>query len=163
MPSPALAPTPTPILELRDVRTHFPISSGFLFKRHVGTVKAVDGVTLSVARGEVLGLVGESGCGKSTLARTILQLVPTTGGTVDITGASTLAVSGLVCNTRYYFRAKGVSSGGTVYGNESSFSTLACGTVSPVPETTSNNNSAGGAQVVSANPASVSGRISSKC
>ena len=61
MPSPALAPTPTPILELRDVRTHFPNSSGFLFKRHVGTVKAVDGVTLSVARGEVLGLDGESG------------------------------------------------------------------------------------------------------
>ncbi len=86
MPSPALAPTPTPILELRDVRTHFPISSGFLFKRHVGTVKAVDGVTLSVARGEVLGLVGESGCGKSTLARTILQLVPTTGGTVVLSG-----------------------------------------------------------------------------
>ena len=86
MPSPALAPTPAPILELRDVRTHFPISSGFLFKRHVGTVKAVDGVTLSVARGEVLGLVGESGCGKSTLARTILQLVPTTGGTVVLSG-----------------------------------------------------------------------------
>ncbi len=86
MPSPALSPAPPPILELRDVRTHFPISSGFLFKRHVGTVKAVDGVTLSVARGEVLGLVGESGCGKSTLARTILQLVPTTGGTVVLSG-----------------------------------------------------------------------------
>jgi oligopeptide transport system ATP-binding protein len=76
----------SPILELRDVKTHFPISHGFIFKRHVGTVRAVDGVTLSVARGEVLGLVGESGCGKSTLARTIMQLVPTTAGTVVLEG-----------------------------------------------------------------------------
>jgi len=75
-----------PILELTDVRTHFPITRGFLFKHAVGTVKAVDGVTLSVGRGEVLGLVGESGCGKSTLARTIMQLVPTTGGTVVLEG-----------------------------------------------------------------------------
>ncbi|MEI6358392.1 MAG: ATP-binding cassette domain-containing protein, partial [Verrucomicrobiota bacterium] len=74
------------ILQLNDVKTHFPISSGFLFRRHVGTVKAVDGVTLSVKRGEVLGLVGESGCGKSTLARTIVQLLPTTAGTVILEG-----------------------------------------------------------------------------
>jgi oligopeptide transport system ATP-binding protein len=74
------------ILELRDVRTHFPIHSGFLLKRQVGAVRAVDGVTLNVAQGEVLGLVGESGCGKSTLARTILQLVPTTGGAVILHG-----------------------------------------------------------------------------
>jgi oligopeptide transport system ATP-binding protein len=76
----------TPILELRDVKTHFPISHGFIFKRDVGTVKAVDGVTLSINQGEVLGLVGESGCGKSTLARTIMQLVPTTAGTVVLEG-----------------------------------------------------------------------------
>jgi len=74
------------VLELRDVKTHFPIYQGFLLKRQVGAVKAVDGVTLSVRQGEVLGLVGESGCGKSTLARTILQLVPTTGGTVVLNG-----------------------------------------------------------------------------
>ena len=74
------------ILQLTDVKTHFPITQGFFLKRHVGTVKAVDGVNLSVRRGEVLGLVGESGCGKSTLARTILQLVPTTGGTVVLNG-----------------------------------------------------------------------------
>jgi oligopeptide transport system ATP-binding protein len=74
------------ILQLTDVKTHFPITQGFLLKRHVGTVKAVDGVNLAVRRGEVLGLVGESGCGKSTLARTILQLVPTTGGTVILNG-----------------------------------------------------------------------------
>jgi oligopeptide transport system ATP-binding protein len=74
------------ILELRDVKTHFPVHSGFLVKRQVGSVRAVDGVTLSVRQGEVLGLVGESGCGKSTLARTILQLVPTTAGAVILNG-----------------------------------------------------------------------------
>jgi len=74
------------ILELRDVKTHFPVYSGFVFKRPAGAVKAVDGVTLNLGRGEVLGLVGESGCGKSTLARTILQLVPTTGGAVVLSG-----------------------------------------------------------------------------
>jgi len=74
------------ILQLTDVRTYFPIHSGFVLKRQIGTVKAVDGVTLAVRRGEVLGLVGESGCGKSTLARTIMQLVPTTGGTVVLNG-----------------------------------------------------------------------------
>jgi oligopeptide transport system ATP-binding protein len=77
---------PEPILELKDVKTHFPVQKGFLFKRTVGTVKAVDGVNLAVQEGEVLGLVGESGCGKSTLARTIMQLVPTTGGTVVLEG-----------------------------------------------------------------------------
>jgi oligopeptide transport system ATP-binding protein len=76
----------SPLLELRDVKTHFPIHHGALFKRHVGTVKAVDGVTLTVGAGEVLGLVGESGCGKSTLARTIMQLLPTTAGAVILEG-----------------------------------------------------------------------------
>jgi len=74
------------ILELTDVKTHFPVNSGFVFQRQTGTVKAVDGVTLSLRRGEVLGLVGESGCGKSTLARTIMQLVPTTAGSVVLNG-----------------------------------------------------------------------------
>ena len=84
---------PSPILQLTDVKTHFRISSGFIFRRHVGTVKAVDGVTLSVQRGEVLGLVGESGCGKSTLARTIMQLVPTTAGAVVLQGKNLAAAS----------------------------------------------------------------------
>ena len=82
---------PSPILQLTDVKTHFPISRGFIFKRHIGTVKAVDGVTLSLQRGEVLGLVGESGCGKSTLARTIMQLVPTTAGMVVLEGKNLTA------------------------------------------------------------------------
>jgi oligopeptide transport system ATP-binding protein len=86
MAEPTPSPSPENILELRDVRTHFPIHQGFLFRRQTGAVRAVDGVTLSVGQGEVLGLVGESGCGKSTLARTILQLVPTTGGAVFLGG-----------------------------------------------------------------------------
>jgi oligopeptide transport system ATP-binding protein len=75
-----------PILQLANVTVHFPVLQGFLFRRQTGTVRAVDGVSLTVERGEVLGLVGESGCGKSTLARTILQLVPATAGTVVLNG-----------------------------------------------------------------------------
>ncbi|MDX9974037.1 MAG: ATP-binding cassette domain-containing protein [FCB group bacterium] len=77
---------PEPLLELRGVKTHFPVRKGLLFSRQVGTVKAVDGVDLAVQRGEILGLVGESGCGKSTLARTILRLVPVTEGAVILEG-----------------------------------------------------------------------------
>lgn len=75
-----------PLLQLNDVKTHYPVESGFLLRRRTGVVKAVDGVSLSLAAGEVLGLVGESGCGKSTLARAILQLAPTTAGTVVLAG-----------------------------------------------------------------------------
>ena len=82
---------PDPILELNDVRTHFPVHEGFVFKRHTGTVKAVDGVTLALQPGEVLGLVGESGCGKSTLARTIMQLLPVTSGSVILEGRNLTA------------------------------------------------------------------------
>ncbi len=80
------ASSPDTLLSLRGVQTHFPVQRGFVFRRQVGTVKAVDGVDLELRRGEVLGLVGESGCGKSTLARTILQLVPPTAGTVVFEG-----------------------------------------------------------------------------
>jgi oligopeptide transport system ATP-binding protein len=82
-----------PILQLTNVRTHFPVESGFLFKRRTGMVKAVDGVSFALARGEVLGLVGESGCGKSTLARTIMQLIPPTGGTVCLAGRDLAAAT----------------------------------------------------------------------
>jgi len=74
------------ILELKDIRTHFPVSRGLVSRRPAGIVKAVDGVSLTLQRGEVLGLVGESGCGKSTLARTILRLAPATGGTIVLEG-----------------------------------------------------------------------------
>jgi ABC-type glutathione transport system ATPase component len=73
-------------LELENLETHFPVETGFIFRRQIGTVKAVDGVTFSLKQGEVLGLVGESGCGKSTLGRTILQLIPPTAGSVVLEG-----------------------------------------------------------------------------
>jgi oligopeptide transport system ATP-binding protein len=82
-----------PILELRDVKTHFPVETGFLRRRQTGTVRAVDGVSLTLHPGEVVGLVGESGCGKSTLARTIMQLVPTTAGSVWLGGRNLTTAS----------------------------------------------------------------------
>ncbi len=82
---------PDPILELKGIKTHFPLRGGFLRTRPAGTVKAVDGVSLALQRGEVLGLVGESGCGKSTLARTILQLVPATEGAIVLEGRNLTA------------------------------------------------------------------------
>ena len=74
------------LLEVDNLQTHFPVKKGVLFERRVGAVKAVDGVSLKLAKGDILGLVGESGCGKSTLARSILQLVPPTDGTVILNG-----------------------------------------------------------------------------
>ena len=82
---------PDPILELKNVKTYFPVHRGLMGTRAAGTVKAVDGVSLVVQRGEVLGLVGESGCGKSTLARTILRLVPATEGAIVLEGRNLTA------------------------------------------------------------------------
>ncbi|KJY25294.1 ATP-binding cassette domain-containing protein, partial [Streptomyces sp. NRRL S-495] len=58
-----------PILEVRDLIKHFPLTKGILFKKQIGAVKAVDGVSFDLMQGETLGIVGESGCGKSTLAK----------------------------------------------------------------------------------------------
>jgi oligopeptide transport system ATP-binding protein len=74
-----------PLLEVRDLKVHFPIRRGVLMRK-VGSVRAVDGVSFSVARGETLGLVGESGCGKSTTARAILRLIDPTSGSARLDG-----------------------------------------------------------------------------
>jgi peptide/nickel transport system ATP-binding protein len=74
------------LVELEDLRVWFPIKSGLVLDRHVGDIKAVDGVTLTIRRGETLGLVGESGCGKSTVGRAILRLYEPTGGRIVFDG-----------------------------------------------------------------------------
>lgn len=82
-----------PLLQVDDLKTYFPIRSGVL-QRVVGHVKAVDGVSFTIARGETLGLVGESGCGKTTVGRSILRLIPPTAGRVLFEGKDVLTASG---------------------------------------------------------------------
>ncbi len=76
----------TPLLEVRGLAMHFPISEGIVVSRKIGEVKAVDGVDFSIARGETLGLVGESGCGKTTTGRCILRLERPTQGQILFDG-----------------------------------------------------------------------------
>jgi peptide/nickel transport system ATP-binding protein len=73
-----------PMLEVTDLVKHFPIRTGVFFKRTIGYVKAVDGISLSVHKGQTVALVGESGCGKSTTARAVLRLIEPTSGKVTL-------------------------------------------------------------------------------
>ena len=75
-----------PLASIRDLKIHFPVRSRFLFGKSPGIVKAVDGVSFDIRRGETLGLVGESGCGKTTVGRAILQLNRITEGTIAFDG-----------------------------------------------------------------------------
>jgi peptide/nickel transport system ATP-binding protein len=75
-----------PLVELENLKVYFPIKSGIVLDRHVGDIKAVDDVSLTIERGETLGLVGESGCGKSTLGRTVIRLYRPTEGKVIFDG-----------------------------------------------------------------------------
>src|SRR5437868_13982667 len=81
-----LAADPGPLLELRGLRMHFPVTEGMIARRHIGDVKAVDGVDLTIGRGETLGLVGESGCGKTAMGRCILRLEKPTAGEIRYDG-----------------------------------------------------------------------------
>jgi oligopeptide transport system ATP-binding protein len=81
------------VLSAVDVRKHFPITQGIVFKRTIGQVKAVDGITLDLHRGETLGLVGESGCGKSTLSRVLMGLIKATSGSVKLEGEELVGMS----------------------------------------------------------------------
>jgi len=78
------------VLEVTDLVKHFPLQRGVVFKRTVGQVRAVDGVSFRLRRGETLGIVGESGCGKTTLGKTLMSLEKATSGSVKINGEETV-------------------------------------------------------------------------
>ena len=99
-PGDTVAVAADPLVRVENLEMYFPISSGVLINRHVGDVRAVDGVSFSIRRGETLGLVGESGCGKSTVGRTLLRLYDPTAGRIifdgqDITTAKGAALRGV--------------------------------------------------------------------
>jgi peptide/nickel transport system ATP-binding protein len=90
----APAPSGDVLVEVKGLEVHFPIKSGLVFDRTVGHVRAVDGVDLSIRRGETYGLVGESGCGKSTLGKAIINLEPPTAGSVVFDGVDIASLKG---------------------------------------------------------------------
>ncbi len=88
----------TPLVDVRNLVKHFPIHAGIL-SREVGRVQAVDGVSLSMGKGEILGLVGESGCGKTTVGRLIVKLLEPTAGEIRFEGRDIATVSGEALRT----------------------------------------------------------------
>lgn len=86
--------TATPLLEVEGLARHYPVRGGLMRSQSAGVVRAVDGVSFALVRGETFGLVGESGCGKSTLARLVLRLIEPTGGVVRFDGQDITALDG---------------------------------------------------------------------
>src|SRR5581483_8542045 len=82
------------LVRVEDLKMYFPVTAGLIFQRKVADVKAVDGVSFEIKRGETLGLVGESGCGKSTTGRAILQLYRPTAGKVNFDGIDLTSIKG---------------------------------------------------------------------
>ena len=82
------------LVRVDNLKKYFPINRGIIIQRHVGDIKAVDGITFNIHRGETLGLVGESGCGKSTTGRAILQLYRPTAGNVFFEGDNLVEMKG---------------------------------------------------------------------
>jgi oligopeptide/dipeptide ABC transporter ATP-binding protein len=89
-----MPPTDEVVLQVRDLVKHFPLTKGVVFKKQIGAVQAVDGVSFDLHRGETLGIVGESGCGKSTLAKLLMVLERPTSGEVDFEGEDIYAMKG---------------------------------------------------------------------
>ncbi|MFC9427790.1 ABC transporter ATP-binding protein [Streptomyces sp. NPDC056987] len=83
-----------PLLEVRDLVKHYPLTQGILFRRQIGAVRAVDGVSFGLAPGETLGIVGESGCGKSTVAKLLVHLERPTSGAIRYKGEDITKLSG---------------------------------------------------------------------
>lgn len=83
-----------PVLQVNDLVKYFPLTKGIIFKKQVGQVKALDGVSLQLERGRTLGVVGESGCGKSTLGRVLTRLEVPTSGSAMFDGVDMFALSG---------------------------------------------------------------------
>ena len=79
-------------LEIKDLHTHFTQRGGSIFSPTQNLIRAVNGVSLNIEKGEILGLVGESGCGKSTFSRTVMQLIPATSGSVKLEGENLSAL-----------------------------------------------------------------------
>ena len=96
--APAAAPAP-PLVQVDDLAIHFPVYAG-IFRRQVGAIKAVDGVSFAIGQGETLGLVGESGCGKSTTGRAVLRLYDPTRGRILFRGKDIALLSGAALRAR---------------------------------------------------------------
>src|SRR5262249_209375 len=82
------------LVEVRDLVKHFPLTRGIVVQKQIGAVRAVDGVSFDIERGETLGIVGETGCGKSTTARLVMRLLDSTGGQIVFDGEDITSLKG---------------------------------------------------------------------